>query len=109
MRIAVIGAGAVGGAIAALLAGAGHDVEVTARGAHLDAIRERGIRLRGAWGEHTARVEAGELLSAPAELVIVTTKAQDARAALVDNLAVDRKSTRLNSSHDRVSRMPSSA
>jgi len=88
MRIAVIGAGAVGGALAALLHRGGHDVQVTARGTHLTAIRERGIRLRGAWGEHTARVDAGERLTAPAELVIVTTKAQDARAAIADNLAV---------------------
>ncbi|HOW00540.1 MAG TPA: 2-dehydropantoate 2-reductase N-terminal domain-containing protein, partial [Rhodoglobus sp.] len=58
MRIGVIGAGAVGGAIAALLARAGHEVEVTARGAHLDAIRERGIHLTGGWGEYTASVLA---------------------------------------------------
>jgi 2-dehydropantoate 2-reductase len=88
MRIGVIGAGAVGGALAALLHRAGHDVEVTARGVHLEAIRERGIRLRGVWGDHTARVEAGALLTRPAELVIVTTKAQDAAAAIHDNLAV---------------------
>jgi 2-dehydropantoate 2-reductase len=88
MRIAVIGAGAVGGAMAALLAGGGHEVEVTARGAHLEAIRAGGITLHGAWGEHVARVAAGELLTVPPELVIVTTKAQDAGAAIADNLAV---------------------
>ena len=54
MRIGVLGAGAVGGTLAALLARAGHDVEVTARGAHLEAIRRDGIRLDGGWGEHTA-------------------------------------------------------
>jgi len=88
MRIAVIGAGAVGGALAALLHRGGHEVQVTARGTHLTAIRTNGIRLRGAWGEHTARVDAAELLTAPAELVIVTTKAQDAPAAIAANLAV---------------------
>ena len=86
MRIAVIGAGAVGGAIAVLLSAAGNDVEVTARGAHLQAIHDRGLRLRGAWGDTTARVEAGETLTRPADLVIVTTKAQDAAAAISDNL-----------------------
>jgi 2-dehydropantoate 2-reductase len=85
MRIAVIGAGAVGGAIAALLHGAGHEVEVTARGSHLGSVREDGIRLRGAWGDHDARVSANETLAAPADLVIVTTKAQDAAQALADN------------------------
>ena len=88
MRVGVIGAGAVGGAIAALLARAGHEVEVTARGAHLDAIREHGIRLTGAWGDYTAIVEAGESLSHGPELAIVATKAQDARAAIRENIAL---------------------
>lgn len=88
MRIAVIGAGAVGGAIAALLTRAGHQVEVTARGAHLDAIREYGIRLSGGWGDYTAIVEAGEMLTHGPELAIVATKAQDAVAAIEDNVHV---------------------
>ena len=41
MRIAVIGAGAVGGYYGAMLARAGHDVSLVARGAHLAAMRER--------------------------------------------------------------------
>lgn len=85
MRIAVIGAGAVGGAIAAMLARAGHDVEVTARGAHLDSIRSDGIRLSGAWGEYRAEVLANEVLTRGAELVIVATKARDAGAAIAAN------------------------
>ncbi|HRQ00256.1 MAG TPA: 2-dehydropantoate 2-reductase N-terminal domain-containing protein, partial [Terrimesophilobacter sp.] len=56
MRIGVIGAGAVGGTIAALLDRAGHEVEVTARGATIESIRRHGIRLSGGWGDHTARV-----------------------------------------------------
>jgi len=85
MRIAVIGAGAVGGAFAALLARAGHDVEVTAREANLAAIRATGIRLTGAWGEYSARVLAGERLSRRADLVIIATKAVDAPAAIQAN------------------------
>ncbi len=88
MRIGVIGAGAVGGAVAALLARGGHQVEVTARGEHLSAIRERGIHLTGSWGEYTATVEAGELLTHAPELAIVATKAQDAVAAIRDNVAL---------------------
>jgi 2-dehydropantoate 2-reductase len=88
MRIGVIGAGAVGGAIAALLVRGGHDVEVTARGEHLAAIRERGIHLTGAWGEYTAVVEADDLLTRAPELVIVATKAQDAVDAIRDNSAL---------------------
>ncbi len=88
MQIGIIGAGAVGGVIAALLDRAGHSVEITARGDHLDAIRSHGITLTGAWGDHTAHVSAGERLRRPAELVIVTTKAHDAAAALGANLVV---------------------
>jgi len=46
MRICVYGAGAVGGLMAAWLARAGHEVSVVARGAHLEAIRRDGLRLR---------------------------------------------------------------
>lgn len=87
MRVGVIGAGAVGGVIAALLDRAGHDVTVTARGAHLEAIHAEGLRLEGHWGSHTARVAAAEILPPGLDLVIATTKAQDAAAALSANAA----------------------
>lgn len=45
MRVCVVGAGAIGGVIAARLAASGHDVSVVARGAHLDAIKDRGLTL----------------------------------------------------------------
>src|SRR6267142_1038645 len=45
MRICVFGAGAVGGHIAARLAANGRDVSVVARGAHLEAMRSRGVKL----------------------------------------------------------------
>lgn len=86
MRIGVIGTGAIGGTIAALLDRAGHDVVVTARGDQRVAIAEHGIRLAGAWGTHTARVDAVERLTARPELVFVCTKAQDAAAAIAENL-----------------------
>ncbi|GAA1442493.1 ketopantoate reductase family protein [Leifsonia poae] len=85
MRIGVIGAGAVGGTIAALLDRVGHLVEVTARGEHLETIRRDGLRLSGAWGEHVAQVEAAETLQAAPELVFLCTKAQDAAAAIREN------------------------
>lgn len=85
MRIGVIGAGAVGGTFAALLAAKGHDVEVTARGAHLEAIRAGGILLDGGWGEHRARVEAHATLTERPDLALLATKAQDAATALAAN------------------------
>ena len=88
MRIGIIGAGALGGTFAALLARAGHDVEVTARGAGLEAIRSGGIRLSGGYGAAHARVAAVEALTVPPELVLVCTKAQDAEAAIAANASL---------------------
>ena len=87
MRIAVIGAGAVGGAIAARLVGCGFEVEVTARGAQLAAIRHGGIRLRGMWGSVDAAVTASAKLSTRPDFAIFTTKAHDAEAAMLANTA----------------------
>lgn len=47
MRVAVIGAGGIGGPLGASLAAAGHDVTFVARGAHLAAIRANGLRIEG--------------------------------------------------------------
>jgi 2-dehydropantoate 2-reductase len=59
-RIAVVGAGAIGGFLAAALAKGGVSVAVLARGAHLAAIRRRGLRVRSDLGDFSARVEAGD-------------------------------------------------
>ena len=46
MRWIVVGAGAVGGVVGGLLANAGEDVTLIARGRHLDAMRSDGLRVR---------------------------------------------------------------
>lgn len=51
MRIAVIGTGGIGGPYGASLAKAGADVTFVARGAHLEAMRENGLRVAGDRGE----------------------------------------------------------
>jgi 2-dehydropantoate 2-reductase len=51
MRIAVIGAGGVGGAFGAALAKGGSDVTFLARGAHLKAMREHGLKVLGPRGD----------------------------------------------------------
>jgi ketopantoate reductase len=51
MRIAVIGAGAVGGSFGVALAKAGNDVTFVARGAHLAAMRARGLSVLGPRGD----------------------------------------------------------
>ncbi len=60
MRIAIIGAGAIGGYVGVKLALAGEDVTFVARGANLEAIRQRGMTLRLADGSelHAAQVRA---------------------------------------------------
>jgi len=51
MRIAVMGAGGVGGYFGARLAHAGHDVAFIARGRHLLAMKERGLRVTSVLGD----------------------------------------------------------
>ena len=53
MRIAVIGAGGVGGYFGGRLAQAGHDVTFVARGRHLAALRERGLLIESGLGDAT--------------------------------------------------------
>lgn len=55
MRIAVIGAGGVGGYFGAKLASGGHEVAFVARGAHLAAMREHGLRVESAGGDIVLR------------------------------------------------------
>ncbi len=58
MRIGVVGAGGVGGFFGARLARAGADVAFLARGPHLDAIREHGLRVHSPEGDLEMRAEA---------------------------------------------------
>jgi 2-dehydropantoate 2-reductase len=76
MRIIVIGAGGVGGCFGGELARAGNDVTMFARGAHLDALRLKGITVRAEDGEFTARVGAtDDIAQLPvADLAIVAVK-----------------------------------
>ncbi len=67
MRIAVMGAGGVGGYFGGRLAQAGHDVSFVARGKHLEAIRAKGLTLKSPLGDAVIKVRAAE---DPAELGI---------------------------------------
>src|SRR5207247_10458955 len=84
MRIAVVGAGGVGGYFGAKLARAGESVVVLARGAHLDAIRRDGLRVRSAVdGEFTAKVDAVDSFAGqPAvDMALFCVKSFDTRTA----------------------------
>jgi 2-dehydropantoate 2-reductase len=85
MRIAILGSGAVGGYYGAKLAHAGQEVTFVARGAHLAAIRARGLQIRSsALGDFVARGGAEEDTAkvGPVDLVIVAVKAYDNPTAL---------------------------
>jgi 2-dehydropantoate 2-reductase len=80
VRVCIFGAGAIGGYIAVELASAGHEVCVIARGAHLRAIRERGLTLRIEGREKVARVAASDDPGAfgPQDFVVCALKAHQA-------------------------------
>ncbi|HEX9366953.1 MAG TPA: ketopantoate reductase family protein [Vicinamibacterales bacterium] len=85
MRIAILGSGAVGGYYGARLARAGHDVTFIARGAHLAAIRARGLEIKSpALGDFVARGRAEDDTSkvGPVDLVLFAVKTYDNPTAL---------------------------
>ena len=84
MRIVIMGAGGLGGYFGARLAAAGNDVAFVARGAHLAAIRQDGLRVTSALGDlHLRDVVATDdpATLAPADVVIIGVKLWDTEAA----------------------------
>lgn len=77
MRFAVVGAGAIGAFAGAMLARSGEDVTLIARGPHLRAIQEHGVRVRGSLGEFEARPAATDDPAAvgAVDVVLLTLKA----------------------------------
>ncbi|MBO1325109.1 2-dehydropantoate 2-reductase [Acetobacter sp. TBRC 12305] len=81
--VCVAGIGAVGGTVAAMLARAGADVSVVARGATLAALRADGLTLREGGASFTCRPRAAEQASGPArDLVILAVKSHQLGAVL---------------------------
>jgi len=88
MKICIYGAGAIGGLLGARLALAGQDVTLIARGAHLAAIQERGLRLHSEGKELVTRPRAVEDPSAagPQDYVVIAVKTTGV-AAIADRMA----------------------
>ena len=88
LKIAIIGVGAIGGYVGIKLALAGEDVTFIARGANLEALRSRGIRLITADGEEktVAKVKATSDYAAagPQDMVILAMKAHQVEAVARD-------------------------
>jgi 2-dehydropantoate 2-reductase len=84
MRIAVIGAGGVGGYFGGRLAQAGNDVTFVARGRHLAALRERGLVIESGTGNATITKAgfADDIAAiAPCDVVMFCVKLWDVDAA----------------------------
>jgi 2-dehydropantoate 2-reductase len=88
MKICVVGAGAIGGILAARLAHAGLQLSLIARGAHLEAIRRNGLTLKSPEGSVNVRVAANEDPAALArevgqqEIIFIGLKAHQIPAML---------------------------
>jgi 2-dehydropantoate 2-reductase len=82
-RVGILGAGAVGGMLAVLLAEAGHEVTVLASERTSTAINVDGLTVRSdRFGERRVRVPARPYLTAPVDVLFVAVKAPDLLAAL---------------------------
>ena len=99
-RYVVIGAGAIGGAVAGLLADTGIDAIAVARGAHAAAITERGLSVRMPERAFTVRIpcvtDPSELQLAVGDVLVLATKTHQADVALrqwVDAPVVDGDTT----------------
>ena len=76
MKIAVMGAGGIGGCFGGLLAKSGLDVTLIARGAHLEAIQKNGLQVIQPEGGYTVEVKATDDPSqvGPVDLVLLSVK-----------------------------------
>ncbi len=83
MKIAVMGAGGVGGYFGGRLAQGGHEVSFVARGKHLEAIKAKGLTLKSPLGDATIKVRAAEDPAelGPAEVVLFAVKLWDTESA----------------------------
>ena len=84
MRLVTIGAGGVGGYFGARLVAAGEDVTFVARGAHLAAMQQHGLRLESPKGNlHLQNVQATDDVASigQADIVLLTVKMYDLEAA----------------------------
>jgi 2-dehydropantoate 2-reductase len=84
MRIAVIGAGGVGGAFGAAMAHAGADVTFVARGAHLKAMQDKGLRIESPRGDtHLVPTQATDdpATIGPVDFVVFCVKLWDVESA----------------------------
>ena len=97
MRIAVMGAGAVGGYFGGILSREGNEVTLVARGAHLEAIRNRGLEVKTRTGDFSATVDATDdpRRVGPVELVVLSVKTYQTAEAILSLMSLVGEDTSL--------------
>ncbi|MBF0483655.1 MAG: ketopantoate reductase family protein [Candidatus Omnitrophica bacterium] len=85
MKIAVIGAGAIGGLVAAYLHKAGQNVILVGREDQVAAIKKNGLSISGINGNENFKLKAAARLDQEYDLVIFSTKTQDLEQAYAEN------------------------
>lgn len=95
MKVAVMGAGAVGGYFGALLHRGGVDVTLIARGRHLEAIKSRGLQIKSPQGDFTVAAKAVRDPKAigPVDLILFCVKSYETESAARQCLSMVREDT----------------
>lgn len=92
VQVAVVGAGAIGCTLGALLGRAGHEVSLVARGEQLEALR-KGLRLDVPGASLTLQPRVADHLEGDPELLVLATKRADLEAACRQAASVSRRAT----------------
>ncbi|MEW6008402.1 MAG: ketopantoate reductase family protein [Candidatus Omnitrophota bacterium] len=86
MKIAVIGAGAIGCLVAGYLKSKGEEISLVGHKSSVKAIKEKGLEISGVKGDFKIGIEAYEKLNHRPDLIILATKTQDIETALKENI-----------------------
>lgn len=86
MKIAVIGAGAIGNLVAGYLKLKAEDVFLVGRNDSVGAIKEKGLQISGVRNNFNIQINVAERLKRNSDLVILATKTQDVEGAVKENL-----------------------
>ena len=77
MKIAVMGAGAIGSVLGGYLCEAGEDVLLIGRKVNVDAINKNGLQIEGVRGEKNIKIKTDTILSEKPEMLFLSVKTQD--------------------------------
>lgn len=87
MKIAVIGAGAIGSLVAGYLKLKGEQISLISHYEGMEAIRKDGLRISGVRGNFTVPFDVFETMAESSDLAILATKSHDLEQAIKDNLS----------------------